>query len=72
MDWEQRVWGYTGAGGMVEAFAAGYFLWDLWICMNNVGVFGVGLLLHAIAALGVFALGFVSIWFLYLPYRLDF
>lgn len=60
MDWKERVWGYTGAGGMIQAFAAGYFLWDLWICLRWFRVFGVGLLMHAVAALVVFSLGFVS------------
>ena len=58
-DWRERVWGYTGAGGLVQGFAAGYFLWDLWICTTNVGVFGWGMLAHAVAALVVFSLGFV-------------
>ena len=58
--WEQRVWGYTGAGGMVQAFAAGYFLWDLGVCLRNFRMFGVGLLAHAVAALVVFSFGFVS------------
>ncbi|CAD6572287.1 MAG: hypothetical protein ASARMPREDX12_005094 [Alectoria sarmentosa] len=61
MGWEARVWGYTGAGGMIQGFAAGYFLWDLSVCAGNVGVFGWGLLAHAVAALVVFSLGFVSI-----------
>lgn len=60
MGWEERVWGYTGAGGMIQGFAAGYFLWDLGICITNIGVFGWGLLAHAIAALVVFSFGFVS------------
>lgn len=60
MGWEERVWGYTGASGMIQGFAAGYFLWDLGICVANVGVFGWGLLAHAVAALVVFSLGFVS------------
>lgn len=60
MGMEGRVWGYTGAGGMVQGFAAGYFLWDLVVCVGNVGVFGWGLLAHAVAALVVFSLGFVS------------
>ena len=63
MDWEERVWGYTGADGMIQGFAAGYFLWDLFVCVGNVGVFGFGLLAHAIAALVVFSLGFVSYFF---------
>jgi len=62
MGWEERVWGYTGADGMIQAFAAGYFLWDLCVCAGNVGVFGFGLLAHAMAALVVFSLGFVSIF----------
>lgn len=60
MGWEERVWGYDGAGGMIQAFAAGYFLWDLMICIRWLGVFGWGLLAHAVAALVVFSLGFVS------------
>lgn len=61
MGWEERVWGYTGASGMIQGFAAGYFLWDLFTCAGNLGVFGWGLLAHAVAALVVFSLGFVSI-----------
>lgn len=61
MQWEARVFGYTGAGGMIQGLAAGYFLWDLCICAMHVGVFGWGLLAHAIAALMVFSLGFVSL-----------
>ncbi|KAI4190967.1 MAG: hypothetical protein L6R41_000417 [Letrouitia leprolyta] len=58
MDWKERVWGYTGGGGMIQAFAAGYFLWDLQICLRYMRIFGVGLLMHAVAALVVFSLGF--------------
>lgn len=61
MDWEGRVWGYTGADGMIQGFAAGYFLWDLCVCAAHVDVFGWGLLAHAVAALIVFSLGFVRI-----------
>jgi hypothetical protein len=60
MEWEGRVFGYTAAGGMIQGLAAGYFLWDLAICAFNVSIFGWGLLAHAIAALAVFSLGFVS------------
>jgi len=62
MSWDERVWGYTGADGMIQGFAAGYFLWDLWLCSMNVDVFGWGLLAHAVAALVVFMLGFVSLF----------
>ena len=61
MDWWERVYGYTGAAGMVQGFAAGYFLWDLCVSAIHVSIFGWGMLAHAIAALIVFSLGFVSL-----------
>jgi hypothetical protein len=60
MDWQQRVWGYTGAAGMVQGMATGYFLWDLVITLQNVKLFGYGMLAHALSALLVFSFGFVS------------
>jgi hypothetical protein len=60
MDWKARTWGYTGAGGMVQAFAAGYFVWDLVVSARHVDIFGWGVLAHAASALAVFSLGFVS------------
>lgn len=59
MDWTQRVWGYTGAAGMIQGLACGYFLWDLMISVSNVKLFGFGMLAHAISALVVFSFGFV-------------
>ena len=56
-----RVWGYTGASGMVQAFAAGYFLWDLVTSAGNLDVHGPGALMHAASALAVSLLGFVSL-----------
>ncbi|EGS23632.1 TRAM, LAG1 and CLN8 domain-containing protein [Thermochaetoides thermophila DSM 1495] len=58
MDFEQRVWGYTGASGMIQALACGYFIWDLGITLLNLDIFGVGLLAHAISALAVYSFGF--------------
>ncbi|KAM5356352.1 hypothetical protein ACJ41O_002998 [Fusarium nematophilum] len=58
MNWEERVWGYTGAAGFIQALAAGYFLWDLVVTSLNLDVFGLGTLAHAIAALLVYSLGF--------------
>ncbi|KAH0536294.1 hypothetical protein FGG08_006832 [Glutinoglossum americanum] len=58
MGQRERVWGYTGAGGMIQGFAAGYFLWDLGVSLWYLDVFGVGLLAHAVSALVVFSLGF--------------
>ena len=60
MTWEERVWGYTGATSMVQALAAGYFVWDLFVTSLNMDVFGPGTLAHAIAALLVYMFGFVS------------
>ena len=59
MDWRQRVWGYTGATGMVQGFAAGYFIWDLFACVKDIDVQGWGALVHAISALAISSLGFV-------------
>ncbi|KAF2193764.1 DUF887-domain-containing protein [Zopfia rhizophila CBS 207.26] len=58
MNWRGKVWGYTGASGLVQGFAGGYFLWDLMVTIQHVSVFGVGMLAHAISALFVFSLGF--------------
>jgi hypothetical protein len=60
MDTRERVHGYTGASGLIQAFAGGYFLWDLVVTAQNVKIFGIGMLFHAISALCVFSLGFVS------------
>jgi hypothetical protein len=61
MNWQGRVWGYTGGTGLIQSFGCGYFLWDLWITATNLKMFGVGMLLHAISALTVFSFGFVSV-----------
>ena len=60
MNWAGKVHGYTGAGGLIQAFAGGYFLWDLFITVQNINIFGLGMLAHAVSALFVFSLGFVS------------
>jgi len=60
MDWRERVWGYTGAAGMIQGMATGYFLWDLMVTVQHVKVFGLGMLAHALSALLVFSFGFVS------------
>ncbi|KAL2261549.1 hypothetical protein VTK26DRAFT_3925 [Humicola hyalothermophila] len=58
MDFEQRVWGYTGSSGMIQALACGYFIWDLGVTLLNFDIFGFGLLAHAISALTVYSFGF--------------
>ncbi|KAK3902731.1 TLC domain-containing protein [Staphylotrichum tortipilum] len=57
-DYEHRVWGYTGACGLVQALAVGYFVWDLGITLLNFDIFGLGLLAHAVSALAVYTFGF--------------
>lgn len=59
MDWKGRLWGYTPASGMVQGFAAGYFLWDLQISTQYMSLSGVSALLHAMGALAVTFIGFV-------------
>lgn len=56
----ERVYGYTGGCGLIQALAAGYFLWDLVVTSRNIGIFGVGMWAHAVCALCVFSFGFVS------------
>lgn len=67
MTWDERIWGYDGAGGMIQGFAAGYFLWDLIVCVRWLDLFGWGMLAHAISALVVFSVGFVSRLLHFLP-----
>ncbi|KAL1883873.1 hypothetical protein VTK73DRAFT_7661 [Phialemonium thermophilum] len=57
MDWQERIWGYTGASGLVQAMAIGYFVWDFIVTLLYIDVFGVGLLAHAVSALTVYSLG---------------
>jgi hypothetical protein len=59
MDFEQRIWGYTGGCGLIQGLATGYFIWDLGITILNLDIFGLGLLAHAVSALAVYTLGFV-------------
>ena len=60
MDWAGRIWGYTGAGGVVQGLAAGYFLWDLLASIMHLNVLGWGSLAHAVSALLVTSIGFAS------------
>jgi len=58
MGWEARLWDYSGAGGLVQAFAAGYFLWDVVVSLQYFKVLGPGSLAHAISALLITCVGF--------------
>jgi hypothetical protein len=55
--------------GRVQAFAAGYFLWDLVISLRYLRVLGLGSLVHAVSALLVTAMGFVSLRWTQTPRR---
>lgn len=57
----ERIYGYTGASGLVQAFAWGYFIWDLLVSTRHLNVFGLGIWFHAVSALTVFSFGFVSL-----------
>lgn len=56
----ERVYGYTGASGLIQALATGYFIWDLLVSTRYIKIFGPGIWAHAVTALAVFSLGFVS------------
>ncbi|OOF97074.1 hypothetical protein ASPCADRAFT_45135 [Aspergillus carbonarius ITEM 5010] len=58
MNTGERIYGYTGACGLVSAFAAGYFVYDLIVSTIYVKLFGIGMLFHGISALWVFSFGF--------------
>lgn len=60
----QRVWGYTGATGMIQAFSTGYFLWDLMTGVLDFDVHGPGMVAHAVSALAVSGLGYVRLYLL--------
>lgn len=58
----ERVYGYTGASGLIQALATGYFVWDIVVSTRYVKIFGPGIWAHAVTALSVFSLGFVSVF----------
>ncbi|KAI0873964.1 TLC domain-containing protein [Hypoxylon argillaceum] len=58
MDWQERLWGYSGGAAMIQALAAGYFVWDFFVTAANVNIFGLGMLAHAVSALLVYSFGF--------------
>ena len=60
MDARSRVLGYSPMAGRVQAFAAGYFLWDLLISLLYLRILGMSSLIHAFCALSITMLGFVS------------
>ncbi|KAK5108543.1 hypothetical protein LTR62_008200 [Meristemomyces frigidus] len=65
--WQERVWGYSGATGLCQSFALGYFTWDLIMCTWRVDIFGWGMLAHAVSAVSVFALGYRPFCYFWAP-----
>lgn len=57
----ERIYGYTSASGLIQAFATGYFIWDLIVSTRNFSIFGIGIWFHAVSALSVFTFGFVNL-----------
>jgi hypothetical protein len=58
-NWEKRIWGYSGLTGLLQSFALGFFLWDLYMCVRYVGIFGPQMIVHAFASATMFTFGFV-------------
>jgi len=56
----ERVYGYTGASGLIQGLACGYFVWDVVVSTRYIAIFGPGIWAHAVTALCVFSFGFVS------------
>lgn len=63
---QSRLWGYSPATGRVQAFAAGYFLWDIYLSGRFYDTFGPTSLVHAVSAFAITMIGFVSTPGLYL------
>lgn len=60
--WKDRLWGYLSLGGTVQACAAGYFVWDVVVSATSIEVLGASSLIHAIFALLITSIGFVSLY----------
>lgn len=57
---QRRLWEYSSQAGAVQAYAAGYFLWDIYVSIRYMHVSGPSALVHAICAFLVTMVGFVS------------
>jgi hypothetical protein len=57
-NWEERMWAYSGASGVVQAIATGYFMWDFMVCIVHYRTLGILDLLHGSVAVVVAFLGF--------------
>ncbi|KAK5056072.1 hypothetical protein LTR84_012623 [Exophiala bonariae] len=55
---DDRLWGYSPSTGDIQAYAAGYFLWDVLLCVRYLDIQGISALLHAVSALIITVMGF--------------
>ncbi|KAK9474608.1 TLC domain-containing protein [Dipodascopsis tothii] len=62
-----HIFAYSGYGGMVYAFAVGYFAWDSYVSIRYVKYFGVGFVVHGVGSLLVFTLSFKPFLMYYGP-----
>jgi len=61
----KRTFEYSHIQGAVQAYAEGYYIWDLFMSAWHLDIFGLGFLAHAASAVMVFSLGFrpfVNYW----------
>lgn len=72
-NWEyQKIYGTNSHMMSLNYFTLGYFLWDLILCFNNLNVFGIPFLIHAVMCFIAFLTSlypmcqyYVSIFLLY-------
>lgn len=57
---DERLWGYSPSVGRIQAYATGYFMFDLLATLQYYDVFGWTSLTHGASALAITLLGFVS------------
>ncbi|GEQ68772.1 hypothetical protein JCM33374_g2441 [Metschnikowia sp. JCM 33374] len=55
LDPHSSIFGYNAYVGFVSSVTIGYFVWDLFVCIKYINLFGAGFLVHAFAALFVFS-----------------
>lgn len=69
---KDHIYGYTPYGGFVSAMAIGYFVWDSIVQLWYIKYFGVGFVVHGIAAGFVFLQGMRPMLIFYCPHFLLF
>lgn len=57
---QQRLWGYSTPAGEVQAWAAGYFLWDMYVSSRYYDLMGPTNMVHSVCAFFITMIGFVS------------